>query len=442
MKNNEDINENKNDIMKNNQENIEDINLKNNNHHSTNYDDEPFIKKDHQGLKTFIIMVIILLLLGGASLFYYFKIYNSPILVIGNIINSTKNSFKIPNTKNINAYKVSGALDLDLSFNDKEAQKLADIINDIKLQYNLSIDTNNNYGIMELHSKYQNDKLLNLKAILDNEDETAYIYLEDLFDKYLKTTIDVTDVTNETTNNETINYEIIITGIYNALSNAITEEDFERASDETNINGKITKVYRNSLVINQSNYKRIMTTIIKELRDNEEFITEINKLNNNEDIKDTLNEALNEINESTYEDIIKINFYTKPSLKQELLKLEIVETSEDGNYNIAFTNTNKTNLTIDFTKDNEQIATLNINRNSDTNMIINCKFNTDGNEIKFSLNMSYKELNKIEKINTTQNIDINNLTEDDTTKIITNLTENEVLLKLINDIKNIFSISM
>ena len=185
-----------------------------------------------------------------------------------------------------------------------------------------------------------------------------------------------------------------------------------------------------------------MTTIVKELRDNEEFIKEVNKLNANEDIKETLNESLNKINKSDFEDIIRINFYTKPSLKQELIKLEIVETTENGNYNIAFTKTNKTELTIDIIQNNEQIATININRNSDSNMIIDCNFNTDGNDIKFSLNMSFKQLNKIEKINTTPNVDINKLTEDDTTKMTSNLMKNEVLLNLINDITHVFASSM
>lgn len=436
---------NKNNTIANKQENIEQTissNKKDNNncnhHQTTNFDEELFIEKDHKGIKIFISIIIILLLIGGASLLYYFKIYNNPMLVIGNILKENKNNLKIPDIQEVNPYKISGTLDLDLGFTDQKKQKLADIINDIKLQYNLSVD-NNNYIIMELYSKYQNDKLINLKAILNNEDMTAYIYLEDIFDKYLKTNL---SLENEITNIENINYNAIINSIYKAFSNIIQEEDFERAFDKININGKETKVYRNSIIINQNNYKRITTSIIEELLHDEDFIKEVNKLFKDKDIKETLNELISKINESIFKEVIKINFYTKPNLRQQLLKLEIARINENDKYHLTFTKINERELIVDVTNNNEQIATININRNSDNNMIINYNFNNDGNEIKFSLNMFYEKLDKIEKVNTNSNVEINNLKSEDTTQIITNLMENKILINLINDINNIFSLNM
>lgn len=396
-------------------------------------DDEPlFIEKDHKGLKWFLIITIILLILGGAGAFYYFKIYSNPMFVIGNIFKEFKEEFNFQEDDDIETFKFSGELELDLGFKDDSLQNVADIINDIKLQYILSSD-GDDYTSLELFSKYKNESLLNGKMILDKN--YGYLYSDDLYDKYLQ--FDTEEIEESIEND--INYEIIMNGLFNAVSKAINEDDFERDQDETDINGSIEKVYRNSLIINRGNYHRIMKTFITELRNNNEFINEINKLDKELDFKEKLNTMLEDIDKEIFEDIIKINFYTKRNLKQDLLKIEIVHNSKDVDTTLLITSSSENQVTFDIFDNLDNKMTMDLKLNGDSNLIVNFNVNKGEDFIKMHLNCSFQELNKIERINTKPSIDINKLTEDDQNKIITNLSENQTLIKLINDIMNIYS---
>lgn len=396
-----------------------------------------FIEKNHKGLKVFIVITIILLILGGAGTFYYIKIYNNPMLVVGNILKNIKEELNFRETDNIETFKFSGELDVDLGFEDAELQSVANIINNVKLQYILS-SNENDYSALELFSKYKNEKLLNAKMILEMKEELGYLYLEDLYDKYLHFDLEETDDTIILD----VNYEVITNGIFKALSKSINEDDFERSEDKTDINGSIEKVYRNSLIINRGNYHRIMKTFITELRNNDEFINEVNKLNKEVDFKEELNTMLEDIDKEIFEDIIKINFYTKRGLNQDLLKIEIVQNTEDGDTNIAITSTNDNEVTIDVLDTNDNNLTIVVKINNDTNFLINLNLENGKNYIKAHLNCSFQELDKLDKINTRPSININRLTEVDRNKIMTNLSKNETLIKLINDITNVFAPTM
>lgn len=401
-------------------------------------DDEPlFIEKEHKGLKWFIIITIILLLLGGSSIFYYFKIYNNPMLVVGNIFKDFKEEFKFQEINDINTFKFSGELDVELGFEDKELQSIADIINNVKLQYILSSD-GTDYSALELFTKYKNEKLLNAKMVLDMKETLGYLYLEDLYDKYLHFDLEETDDTLQLD----VNYDVITNGVFEALSKAINEDDFERSQDKTDINGSIEKVYCNSLVINRGNYHRIMKTFITELRNNSDFINEVNKLNKEVDFKEEFNTMLEDIDKEIFEDVIKIKFYTKRSLKQELLKIEMVETSENDSATLSITSTSDDEVTIDIFDSNDNKMTMDIKVNSDTNFLINVNFEMDEDYVKLHLNCSFQELDKLEKINTKPSVDANKLTEADQNKIMTNLSENKTLINLINDVMTIFTPNM
>ena len=403
-------------------------------------DNEPlFIEKDHKGLKWFIIIAILLLILGGLSIFYYFKIYNNPKLVIGNILKDVKEEFKFEDTTELETFKFSGELDIDLGFADTSLQNIAEIINNIKLQYILSCD-GDDYSALEIFTKYKNESLLNAKMILEMKENLGYLYLDNLYDKYLKFKLDNNNNNNHFESN--VDYEILVNGVFDALSKSITKDDFERDEDKTSINGSIKEVYRNSFVINRGNYQRIMKTFITELRNNEQFINEIGKINKDNDFKEELNTMLEEIDKEIFEDVIKINFYTKRSLKQELLKLEIVQNSEDGDINISITSNNDNKITIDIVDSDDNKITMDIKINSDTNFLINFNFENGDDYVKIHLNSSIQELDKLDRIETKPSIDGEKLTEDDQNKIMTNLSQNETLLKLLNDVMNIFSPTM
>jgi len=409
-----------------------------------NFDDKPFIENDHHGLKVFIVIAIIFLLIGGGIIYFYFKIYNNPMFVIGNILNNTKESINnIKKLNDIKKLKLTGALDFDLDFENQEYQKIANIINDINLQYSQSIDLNNNYSTVGFYTKYKDKKLLNIKGILELDKQTGYIYFDDLYDKYLKTDLKTTTDTNiDEENVENINTNTIIDSIYKAFEKAIKKDDFKREQTTININGEKTKVYCNSLIIDHNNYQRIMTTITKELLNNKEFIKEMNKINENNDTEKQLNETLTEIQNSTFENIIEINFYTKANLKQDLVKIEIKETNKETIYNIIITQTNEYETTITFKENDNELGIITLKNTNANNISIIFDFKLHEDIIKISLNLTYEEINNLGKIDTTNYIEIENFNNIEQQKFAENLSKNEALIELINDINTIFSLKM
>ena len=402
-----------------------------------NKNEEPFIEKDHKGLKTFIVIAILLLLLSGVSFFCYYKFYNNPKVVIGNILNNSKKLFKTPD-KIYDISKINGSIDMDLKLENQELQKIGKVINDIKLQYNLSVNNNDKYGIFEIYSKYQDKELLNVQVALDDKNNILYLYLEDLFDKYLK--MDINVEISDNINTEKINDDVIVSSIANALDEALTEDDFKREKDEVIINNIANKVYRNSLVIDNNNYKRIMTTFIEKLINNEEFIKEMDKINTNEDTKEKLQDILEEINNQNFDIVLELNFYTATNLKQELVMCELVyfENSINNTNSVTFVPMSENEFIISFIEGEEEIATISLKRNSNNNILVSLEANSDGNIIKFNFNASYEKLDKLDKLDTSKNINIEDLTNEDQSKITDNLMKNEALIKLINDISTFF----
>ena len=185
-----------------------------------------------------------------------------------------------------------------------------------------------------------------------------------------------------------------------------------------------------------------MKTFITELRNNEDFINEVNKLNKKVDFKEELNTMLEDIDKEIFEDVIKINFYTKRSLKQELLKIEMVENNEDNSTTLSITSTSDNEVTIDIFDNDDNKMTMDIKVNSDTNYLINVNFEMGEDYVKLHLNSSFQELDKLEKIDTKPSVDANKLTEADQNKIMTNLSENKTLINLINDVMTIFTPNM
>ena len=398
--------------------------------------EELFIKKDHRALKAFIIITTILLILSGLSFIFYYKYYNKPMIVIGNIINNSKKSFNKLSKETDDIYKVNGSFDVNLNFKDQQLQDIGNIINNIKLQYDLSVNNIDEYGIFKINTKYQDDKLINFNSVIDIKEQYFYLYLEDIYNKYLKTTINI----NENSEiKEQINYNIIINGICESLTDAFKEEDFERKKGKISVKDKLINVSRNSLVINSNNYKRIMTSILNKLINNQEFINEIDKINQEKTTKDKLNNLLENLNKEEFKDIIKINFYTKLNLKQDLIKIEITRITEEQESIIEIDQLNDNEFVIRLIGDNKELANITIKNNTNNNMLINLELMDEDVNIKLSFNMAYEKLKKLEKLDTTENIDIDNLSEKETNEIVTKLLENKAITEIINDFSKIFS---
>jgi hypothetical protein len=95
------------------------------------------------------------------------------------------------------------------------------------------------------------------------------VYLNDIFDKYLKIT-DMEYVSMYDNSIEDIKY--LITKVKNLFLNEISNSDFARTSAKINYNGRIEEVSKVTLTINDKRYKEIMKGILAGLKNDKKSV--------------------------------------------------------------------------------------------------------------------------------------------------------------------------
>ena len=162
-------------------------------------EEEKIIEKNHTFVKVLIVLLI-LLILGGAGYFYYAKVYNNPMTVFAKIKKLDINKDVLNTSLNINEpFKAAGNIDLNLNTTNKEAQKEVDLINKTAIQYDLAMDVNKKIVNGSINTKYDNQKLLDTNLYYENN--TLYIYLQEIFDKYISMPLEITETTSESQDN-------------------------------------------------------------------------------------------------------------------------------------------------------------------------------------------------------------------------------------------------
>ena len=304
-------------------------------------------------------------------------------LVVFNYYVSKQNIFKLLIDSGIDYFcdiitsgkTISGEFTLDINSSyDISNNNLFDIIKELDIYGNYGINFKNKIVNMDVNTNYKNNKLLNFNIY--GEDDKGYIYLEDLYDKYIKFNLNDYNKIIQNVNSEDV--KIVLSSVFLALNKALKDEYFIK--EKVNFDRKrVTKI---SLVLDSNNIKVIISDLVKSLLNNEEFLDsyaniiggDVNK------VKDKLSSLL----DKKYDDFktINISIYSK---NIKFLKFEIVY---DNNI-YAFKVNDKNSL---FKKDNDIQMIFEI-IDQDNNLL----------EINFSSTIKYGD--KIEKPDITNSVD-------------------------------------
>ena len=398
--------------------------------------DEPFIEKSkHPILKTLLIIIIIAALAYGGY-YYYTNYFNNPTEKVNTVITSLEDKLTdrlqssiLTNDKPL---KINGLVKFNMKSNKntKNYNAFNKMFNNLVIQINGQIDTKNMINNLDLASKINNEKLIDGKIYTENN--KVYAKSDELLDKYIL-------IGNLNKSNEKL-YALEITDLtklYNILVTTFVKNiDTKNATknDEVIIvNGTKIEANRYNVVINGQNIIPTLKNILNDLKNNNEFVRIINKID-----KDWLNDfekTTNDSNNNNVNGIYQIDFYTKKDLmNEELIRISQTVAIEKE----------KIQADIDFIDDDTSLITLkqddvNVSiKLSINNSIFNISIDGELRDMKISIeaNFNYEEISSIQKEDVSNSVIVDELTEIEKEKIDDNLKKNNLLTDFLHNVRD------
>lgn len=400
-------------------------------------EEELFIPKTkHKALKIIFAIILIGALIAGGYYLYKEKFDNPNKTVISIIEDAEKN---VKNELDDNAYKINGVLKIDANLSS-ELKPITDILKNLDLQFILESDVKNKLANATINAKYKKEQLIDINMFVN--DNNAYVLLQDVYDKYLKLSMD--DVTSEKSieipeiNLSEQDIETLTNSLMKALKNGLNGIEFKRISTTIKIDDKDRNVYNNYADLKEAEMKKLIKDIINTLSGDNEFIKVFRKIAG-EDAK--IDDLVKELDNKTIPGTYRISFYTdKNILNQKLVSVRL-EVDVD---NV------KSSITLDKISDEESLLSVNTSggtivvRVKKTNSVFNVNMNVNilGVTVKLDFSSNYEKIKEVTKPDVSDSKDIEKLTNEEQQAIAEKLQSNKGILKLIEDLSKIKQITL
>ena len=374
-----------------------------------------------------IVGVILISIMG---MLLYTKVYLTPKNIYMKALDKGIN--KVDNLFNHHYNNESGVISFDASvsgYNDI----YANIINKLDFNISYNIDYKNSKFDADLDINYANQDLIT--ANIYASDKKIYLKDNTLYNNYIKTDYDYTELLNG--NNDNIKYTMkIIKEIKKAIQVSLEDKYFDNDIEFISIDNKSVKVTKNQLSLTYDEYVNVENNIYKYLSNSKTYIKNMAKLTNKkgDEIKSSLKRKINEkTNKASEREFITINLYTK-GLTNKFVKLDI----HADNQVISFIKLSDETYSLSINT-GTQIINTNIklvNNNDMKNIIIDCTENEKSINVKIAYSINHN--NEFNNKEIKDYIDYSKLTENDNRNIRNNLINKPAYKELEQDISNIF----
>lgn len=381
---------------------------------------EKEIRKASRGNAAPIIIVILVIVALAVLAFFGGKYYLS-----------SKNSIKIFIDTSLNKLENniagSGTTSGDLTINIKgdttsKEGKIFKILNNLDLNIIYDIDTKENITDVNIKTNYYSDELVDANIYI--EDGNIYLYLNELYSKYIKYNYKKDNSNSNKISNE--DYKIIVSSIRTALNESLKEEYFTKSW--TKVNGK--SVNKVELLLDDKNIKIINENIINNLKNNNKFISSFRRITNKEEaeVKKLLDNEVEKINNNKYLD-------TKISLYTSITKFVMLEVS---NKNVQATINSNDNGFVYKVADKENNNTYNGTFKIDIkdDNITYSNITKDDSSLEMNFSGTIKHNTKIEKKNVSNNILLEDITDREYKEILSKIFNNKAFKRISEDISN------
>lgn len=417
------MNELENNTTPNNQQNISNVPTDMNNNQNS-YQAPPTQQKKEDskvGVLIAILFILLIALIGVIAVKILLGNQNQFKTLISNTFNYLENNIKdYSQTTGTFSLKVNG------TSTDNDTNEMLNILSKIDIEGNYGVDLESKLISLELKTNYDKEKLLNMNIYTQNG--SGYIYLEDLYDKYIKT--DIENYNDLFNNIDRAHYKTVLKSLNNAITDSL-KDDYFKISKET-LDGK--KVTKTKLLINNENYNTIKQDIINALLNDSDFMKSIAVISGKteDEIKENMQNNID--TDAEYTNNVTLSLYTE---NQNFVKLE-VEVEDDGKMELSKTSDNTYNYSLNAEETNVSVSgTIKLvidNNNTEVSISVTDNENLSY-EVTLTNNANYDTKVTIPTIS--ESVDYNDLTDEDMQQIQTKLFANNGLMKIITDISSI-----
>ncbi len=385
--------------------------------------DYSFVEKERNGGGIIAFIIILLLLIGGAS--YYYFIIDSPQKIFATM---AKVILKEKEPEKISQIELDFELTPNILTENEDYKIYTNIINEVTINGTIGTDLDNKLSSASLLTTYKEKDLLDISYLAElTEDGNLYLKSDRIFDKIIKIEAS-SEITKEDTNQQQeydINlddYQTLINSFISAIKSAMMEAKYEKEYV------KIDETYLKKITLNID--RLFVEKVYGELLDDESFIKSYAKIYDM-----TESEVIDELNQEMYdlEDFQETLSIYLTIIKNEFIKLEYLANGDD----LIITKENNTytyELSESYTTIYEGYIKINEDVNNLKSITLNLGLLEEKTSFTIDLNYLYKENQTISKIDTSKSVSIDDLTEEDFNKMLDNISKNETILTLLEDL--------
>lgn len=387
-------------------------------------------KKSNSSLIVLVCLIVAVAICCG---FLIVKQLNKNITPKNMFINGVESLFKAE--KNVEDFdSINSEVTLSLDAKSPYIEKdVLDLVSKITLKGKVAADIKDNIALIGLNAKYDKDDLVDFK--LYSKENVAYMYLTDLFSKWIKFDIEDSTIINFKANDSDITMDeakALISGVKEALLAALKDSYFTKEKEDS-----LTKV---TLVINKDNILNIVEDTLTNLKENDD-VKDVFKKVSGSDIDTVLDQVIEKIKNTDNETLsnledIKLAIYLNN--KKEVKKVTIDTTVGEQPIKVEVTITSKNDVTVDLYMSGVKFLSISIKETTNKNVTNTTIGVSVSGMLDLTLNIEskIKYNEKIEAVDVSNNVEFNELTENDINNIQTKLMNNKAIQKLMTAVSN------
>lgn len=322
-----------------------------------------------------------------------------------------------------------------------------------KVKFGAQMDFKDKKEIVDLGLAYDNQSVID--AQLYYNDGEMYTYLEGLFDKYIQIDMDeetknqMDEIFEIATSEEYIeNSKKAVAILKDELKAQINEKgEFEKTKETIDVAGDEEKVTKTTLKLTQKELYSLVADMCLNLADNDEFIDYLGQ----KELSDALEEIAELIKDedTNNKNYAEISLYTKGLLNSNLIAVDVeiysadddstavvsVVKEDEGVYSYKIS-AKSSGIKMDLLNGKVEIEKDKDSKEKQTGKAIITAEVIETGSAKLEIDYSVEVNNGIDKIDTSNSVNMNSLTEADMQAIMTKLMERPLIGQLISNEMN------
>jgi len=379
------------------------------------------IERENKQRHLVFICVITIILISCGSIYWYLSSNPKTIFTrsVDVVFESLTNLISFPESE-----ISEGTVDIDYKIKpiDKYVNQ-----NKYNFKINYTFDSLNNILKNTIKTTYDGNKLPDFITYKNQND--IYFYSEDLANGYIK----LDNVTTNFIYNKK-NIKSMLKSINTAFIHALDGQKFKGSTVNLEIDGKNIKTKEASIYLTKENIDIILDNIANTLKNDTRFINSYGKVFNvsKEYIPFEIDKTISNLKSRLINtNNLTINIYTK-GIERDFVKIEFIENEKNDIFGITKLDKNKYQYLLNKTIQNKKeqgIITIkkpnykiNIKRFANKTLTLDANINIKGVN---------KEINKMAKENTNNNLNYNNLSTENKMAIDQKLEPLETLINII-----------